>query len=114
MEQEVDPALAIVGAAILFAAIVVVGVYTVRSQYQRADDLLERWAKDHGYQVAEKRRANPIGTGPMQRSGNKQVFYDVVLVDVTGQRKSATVRLGSETIGTLSTDMRVEWKPGSD
>ena len=114
MEREVDPIVAVVGAVILFAAVIAFGAYTVRSQYRRADELLERWAKDHGYQVAAKRKANPIGTGPMQRSGNKQVFYEVVLIDGTGKRRNARMRFGSEIVGTLSNDVRVEWDGTSE
>jgi hypothetical protein len=110
MDQELDLSIVVAGAVILFGGLLAIGIYTIRWQYRRADALLEEWARAQGAKVIGKQKANPLGTGPMQRSGNKQVFYRVTLIDAAGAKKVALFKLGSATTGTLSKDVSVEWE----
>ena len=98
--------------ASLFACGIAIGVWVFRWQYRRADSQLQSWARRSNYQVLEKRKANPLGTGPMARSGNKQVVYRVTLSDENGVLRGALVKIGSPTFGVLADDLVVEWENG--
>ena len=96
--------------AFIFIAVLAFGWWMFRWQYNKADDLLNTWAQKEGYTVVSKEDANPPGTGPKDRyAGNKQIWYRVVLKDKNGEEKKAIVKLGSESTGTLSEDVKVEW-----
>jgi hypothetical protein len=110
MEHELDLRFVIIGAVVLFGGFLAFAIFTIRWQYRRADQLLEKWAQEHGAKVLDKQKANPLGTGPMQRSGNKQVFYRVTMIDAAGASRVALFKLGSETSGTLSSDVSVNWE----
>jgi hypothetical protein len=65
--------------------------------------------------VLEKTPANPFGTGPKAaRASNKQVMYQVTVVDAVGNERRALIKIGSQAQGVLSNDLVVEWEHGSD
>jgi hypothetical protein len=99
---------------VLFAGLIVFGIWMVRWQYRKAETRLREWAQQHHYQILETESANPIGTGPMARSGNKQVMFRVTLSDGSGVRRRALVKVGSESIGVLGGDVVVEWEPSRE
>jgi hypothetical protein len=87
------------------------GVWSVRWQYRTADARLQQWAEQAHYQVLDKERANPYGTGPMSGRGgsNKQVMYRVTVRDADGREKRGLVKVGSKWVGVHSHDLVVEW-----
>jgi lipopolysaccharide export LptBFGC system permease protein LptF len=94
----------------LFVAVALFGWWMFRWQYNKADSLLENWARDNNYTVVEKTDANPPGTGPKDRwAANKQIMYRVTVKDPDGKTKTGIVKLGSEGSGTLSNKVTVEW-----
>ena len=97
---------------VLFAVGITFGIWMFRWQYRKAETQLQRWAERSNYQLLDKEDANPYGTGPMTRSGNKQVMYRVTLSD-RGVRRRALVKLGSPTVGMLADDVVVEWENGA-
>ena len=98
---------------VLFAGGISAGVWMFRWQYRKAESQLQSWARRSNYQVLDKQKANPFGTGPMARSGNKQVMYRVTISDESGARRSALVKIGSPTLGVLDDDLVVEWENGT-
>lgn len=81
----------------------------MRWQFNRADVLLENWAKENKYQIIDKQNAN-FGDGPIRRrQETAQVKYRVVIKDRNGQRKSGLVKAGSKNLGTLSDEITVIW-----
>jgi hypothetical protein len=94
---------------------VVLGITTlailmVRAQFRRAEQLLLTWAEQNGYQIEHKENATPMGTGPLQRSGDKRVMLQVTLRDAAGTERRALFRIGSPSMGTTSDDISVEWE----
>lgn len=98
---------------VLFAVGITFGIWMFRWQYRKAELQLQRWAERSNYQLLDKESANPFDTGPMTRSGNKQVMYRVTIADQNGVRRRALVKLGSPTTGMLSDDLIVEWENGT-
>jgi|SRR6187401_1755911 hypothetical protein len=103
----------IVFLVVLFAGVVSAGVSMFRWQYRKAERQLQSWAQRSRYQLLDKQEANPFGTGPMARSGNKQVMYRVTISDENGARRSGLVKIGSPTLGVLANELVVEWENGS-
>jgi hypothetical protein len=94
----------------LFAVVIGSGILMYRWQYRTADAKLHRWAQQFHYTVVEKHGANPLGTGPLARSGNKQVMYRVTVEDASGARRCALVTIGGRMTGVLSDELSVEWE----
>lgn len=94
--------------ASMLLGLATLAIVMVRAQFRRADQLLSLWAEKHGYQVLTKEGANPPGTGPLQRSGDKRVMLRVRLRDAAGQERSALFYAGSSRDG-LTEDVSVEW-----
>lgn len=95
--------------ALLFAGVLAFGWWMYRWQYDRADTILESWAKKNSFVVIDKQKAN-FGTGPEAvRAGNKQVLYRITVQSSDGQRRTGLARIGSVTTGTLSDEISVEW-----
>lgn len=96
--------------ATLFTLVIGSGIFMYRWQWRTADAKLQRWAAGLNYKVVEKEGANPFGTGPMARSGNKQVMYRVTVEDANGVRKRALVTIGGRMVGVLSDELSVQWE----
>ena len=95
---------------LLFVAVLLFGWWMFQWQYNKADSILENWAKKNNFTVIEKVEANPPGTGPKDRNAsNKQVMYKIKVEDDKGEKKSALVKIGSEKTGTLSEEIEVIW-----
>ncbi|MEZ5305656.1 MAG: hypothetical protein R2684_00780 [Pyrinomonadaceae bacterium] len=96
--------------AFVFVAVIGFGIWMFRWQYGRADEALENWARDNNFKVLSKQDANPPGTGPKDRyAGNKQIWYRVTVEDAGGKKRTGIVKIGSESTGTLSDQISVEW-----
>lgn len=109
MESSNQNILFIVFLAIFFAAFIIFGVWLMRWQFNKADELLKNWARKNKYQVLEKQHAN-FGDGPAgTRQSSAQVKYRVVVIDENGQRKSGLIIVGSKNLGTLSDETAVTW-----
>jgi hypothetical protein len=96
--------------ASMLLGLTTLAIVMVRAQFRRADQLLTVWAERHGFVVVTKEGANPPGTGPLQRSGDKRVMLRVRVRDGAGNEKTGLFRAGSATTGTLSDDVSVEWE----
>ncbi|MDB4975560.1 MAG: hypothetical protein JWN48_3901 [Myxococcaceae bacterium] len=99
---------------IFFGSFIAFGVWMIRWQYKTADQRLVAWAEKLHYQVLDKEPANAMGTGPMSRSGNKQVMYRVTVLDAAGVRRRALVKIGSVSMGVLGDDLSVQWEEGAE
>lgn len=94
---------------LIFVAVLAFGWWMYRWQYNRADAILDNWAQTNNFKIIEKQKAN-FGTGPEAvRAGNKQVLYRITVVDVDGNQRTGLARIGSESTGTLSDKIVVEW-----
>ena len=97
----------LIAAPLVIAAIF--GVWLVRWQFRCSDQMLETWAREQGYTILKKQRAN-IGDGPMgTRQASRAVKYRVALTDQAGQTRRALVTLGSRSSGILAQEIAVEW-----
>lgn len=95
--------------AALFAVFLIFAVWLVRWQFDKADRLLQDWARANNFQILEKHNAN-FGDGPAgTRQASSQVKYRVVVFDGGDRRKSGLVTVGSESFGTLSDEVTIEW-----
>ena len=95
--------------ALLFLGVLAFGWWMYRWQYNRADTILENWARSNHFKVIDKQKAN-FGTGPEAvRAGNKQVTYRITVEGPDGARRTGLARIGSEEIGTISDNISVEW-----
>jgi hypothetical protein len=98
-------------ALMIFGAVLALGIFMLRWQYRRADELLDEWARHHSYRVLERQERTAPGDGPMNRSArNKQVVYSVKLIDQDGNVRLAQVSVGSPETGVLSDRVSVEWE----
>ncbi len=71
--------------------------------------MLENWATQNKYKLIEKQNAN-FADGPLGWRGAKTyVKYRVKVEDANGKTKTGVVYLGSENIGVLSNEVKVEW-----
>lgn len=107
-ENELLPLL-MVGAA-LFSLVLGSGIWMYRWQYRAADAKLQHWAQRLNFRIVAKEGANPLGTGPLTRSGNKQVMYRVTVEDANGARRRALVTIGGRIAGVLSDEVSVKWE----
>jgi len=99
-------------AVIIFGGVLAFGIFMLRSQYRRAEQLVDRWAVEHSYRVIEREEQTAPGDGPMNRyAANKQIVYAVKLVDRSGNIRHAKLRVGSPETGVLSDRVSVEWDP---
>lgn len=103
----VTPILIIV---ILFILVGFFGWWVYKWQYNKADMILDEWAKRNNLTVVKKESANPSGTGPGVRyAGNTQVVYRIEARDSENRLRSGTAKIGSEKTGTLSDEIEVVW-----
>jgi hypothetical protein len=101
-----------IAAVVIFGGVLALGIFMLRWQYRRSEQLLEQWARQHSYRVVEREERTAAGEGPMNRfAGNKQIVYRLKLVDEAGHVRHATVRVGSLESGVLSDQVSVEWEP---
>ena len=99
----------IVFIVLLFGAFLAFAFWMIRWQYSKADRMLENWAAQNSYKLIEKQDAN-FGDGPLGRRGAKtHVKYRVKVEDAEGKAKIGIVYLGSESMGVLSDEVKVEW-----
>lgn len=110
MEESGQNILFIFLIAALFAVFLIFAVWLLRWQFNKADRLLENWARENNYRILEKQNAN-FGDGPAgTRQASSQVKYRIVVIDGNDQRKSGLVTIGSKNLGTLSDEIVVAWK----
>lgn len=108
MASESD-ALLIAVTAVLFCVVIVTGVWLQRMQYRMADAKLLQWSREFQYSILDKQLANPLGTGPgVLRASDKRIRFRVLVEDVHGVRRRATVTIGSRL--TAMGDLVVEWE----
>jgi len=94
---------------LLFGAFLLFAFWMIRWQYSKADRMLVNWATQHKYKLIEKQDAN-FGDGPLGRRGAKTyVKYRIKVEDAEGKTKTGIVYLGSENVGVLSEEVKVEW-----
>jgi len=97
-------------AVLIFGGVLAAGVYMVRFQRRKGEELLAAWAARQRLRILDREPANAPGTGPMHRNAaNKQVVYRIKASDEAGQVRTGTVRVGSATLGVLSDEVTVEW-----
>lgn len=109
MQQSRQDILFIFALVIFFAAFIIFAVWLMRWQFNKADRLLENWARENKYRILEKRNAN-FGDGPAgTRQASSQVKYRIAVVDENNQRKSGLATIGSKNLGTLSDEVMVDW-----
>jgi hypothetical protein len=95
---------------VVFALVGAFGWWMYQWQYEKADRLLENWARQNSFTVLSKERANPPGTGPAVRyARNTQVIYRIVVQDAEGKKNMGLVKIGNPTIGVLSDEVEAEW-----
>ncbi len=95
---------------VIFAAVGGAGWFMYRWQYDKANELLGKWAEQNGYQIVEKIKANPSGTGPGSRTAsNKQVMYRIKVQDAAGNERTGIAKIGSPVAGTLSDQVEIIW-----
>ncbi|MCS6875115.1 MAG: hypothetical protein RML33_10085 [Acidobacteriota bacterium] len=90
-------------------ALVVLGILTYKWQHEKAEFMLEKWAKMNKYEILMKSYANPIGTGPGVGSRNPQIMYRVVVKDSKGERRSGVIKVGSRWLGVFEEKITVDW-----
>ncbi len=96
--------------AALFGGTLAFGVWLVRWQFRRADELLEAWAARNGYRITHKQPAN-IGDGPMgTRQASKQVRFRITAIDVQGTARRGLAVIGNRATGTMADEVIVEWE----
>jgi hypothetical protein len=101
-----------IAAVVIFGGVLALGIFMLRWQYRRGEQLLDQWARQHSYRVVESEERTAPGDGPMNRfAKNKQIVYQVKLVDEAGQTRRARVKVGSPETGVLSDHVSVEWEP---
>jgi len=109
MEESGQNILFIFLVAALFAVFLIFAVWLMRWQFNKADRLLENWARENNYRILEKQNAN-FGDGPAgTRQSSSQVKYRIVVLDGGNRRKSGLVTIGSKNLGTLSDEIAVGW-----
>jgi hypothetical protein len=95
---------------VVFGLVGAYGWWVIKWQYKKADRLLENWARQNGFTILRKERANPWRTGPgVLYAKNTQVIYRVVAQDAEGKKKTGLVKIGSPTFGVLSDEVEAEW-----
>src|SRR5260221_5016922 len=109
MDASQKKVLGIVFIAVILIAVLALGWWMYRWQYNTADRVLENWAAQNNYKVLDKQKAN-VGTGPEAvRAGNKQVMYRITVEDQSGARHTGLAKIGSENTGTLVDEISIEW-----
>lgn len=99
-------------AMVLFGAVLAFGVYMFRWQQRTGEAMLRDWAARERLRLLESQPANPIGTGPMNRSAaDKRLVYRITVEDQAGRHRRGTVRVGLPGSGVLSENVSVEWEP---
>ncbi len=94
----------------LFALVAAFGWWMYKWQYDRADQLLNDWARKNELEIVAKQNANPPGTGPSDRTAaNKQVMFRVTVKDNSGKLRTGLIKVGSESAGTLSDQVTATW-----
>ena len=97
--------LLLIGAVGLVLALV---FYAVRT-YQRAADLLTRWAAQNNYRIVESDR-RIIRKGPFfWTSSQSQIIYRVTVQDPYGNMHRGWVRCGSYLVGPWRNMVDVRW-----
>jgi hypothetical protein len=95
--------------SLLFVALLVLVSFGLRWQYTRSETLLERWAEENGFTIADCRLRN-FFRGPFTWTpANGQTVYRVTVMDGSGHERSGWVRCGSFAFGLLSDKVCVRW-----
>lgn len=104
--------LTVASAILIFGSVVALGIMMLRWQFRKGEQLLDQWARQHGFEVIERTERTPPGAGPMNRyAANKQIVYAVRVRNESGRVRTATVRVGSPEMGVMSDEISVEWDP---
>lgn len=84
-------------------------IATLRWERWRSEQLIDRWAREHNYQLIE-RTYLWFSRGPFfWRSSKGQTVYYVTLLDDQGNMRRAWVRCGGWFLGLWSDKIAVEW-----
>ena len=99
-------------AVLIFGGVLALGIFMLRWQQRRAEQLIEQWAKRHSYRVLEQEERTALGEGPMNRyAKNKAIVHAVKVADPDGKIRRARLTVGSPDMGVLSEQVSVEWEP---
>ena len=78
--------------------------------YRRAQQLLNAWADQNGYQILRSERRN-FRRGPFfWTTSNNQIVYYIEVLDQSGNRRNGWVRCGGMFLGLLSDQLDVKWE----
>jgi len=89
------------------ATIVVVNIVW---SFLRGRTLVERWAKNNGFQILQS-EIRPWCAGPFTwRSSRGQIVYFVRVLDTEGKERSGWVQCGSFWCGVSSDKTEVRWR----
>ena len=99
-------------AVLIFGGVLAIGIFMLRWQHRRAEQLVEEWAQRHSYRVLEREDRTAPGDGPMNRyAKNRAIVYAVKVADPDGKIRRARLTVGSPDMGVLSDQVSVEWEP---
>jgi hypothetical protein len=96
----------------IFCAAIAVLVTVLWSFDRRSKVILQKWADDHGFQIARKEQRHMIFTGPFKfwTNGRNQTIYYVTVRDRNGHERSGWARCGSYLGGVFFSDkIEVIW-----
>ena len=79
--------------------------------FSRARSLLERWAKENGYEIVDRRYRHLLKGPFFWTSSRGQAVYHVTVRDRQGHTRSGWLRCGSWWGGMFSDKTEVRWEP---
>jgi hypothetical protein len=90
---------------IVFVALFVASIWLY---FARSEEILRRWAAEHGFEIISARRAFFGGPFWWRKSENQAVFR-VTVRDAAGRTRSGHVRCGGWFLGLFSDAATAEW-----
>jgi predicted DCC family thiol-disulfide oxidoreductase YuxK len=97
------------GASVVIVLILIFAAAMMMWHYARGEQMLERWARDNGYEiVASERRWFRRGPFFWWTGKGQEVFY-VTVRTADGRNKRGWVRCGNWFLGMLVSEAEVRW-----
>ena len=104
-----DPFIIIAIGLSLFIGIALVTIFW---ESQRSSKMIFKWAKEHGYEVVEKKQPL-VNLGPFRWENPRgRTFYHLTVRDSRGQTHSGWISCGAEWLGLISNRVEVRWDAG--
>jgi hypothetical protein len=95
--------------ALLILIVVPIGLVAVAWRFSRGSDMLEDWAKEHGYRLLEKEYCW-FSKGPFVWTSNRnQNVYRITVADTNGRMLRGWARCGGWFLGLWTHDVEVHW-----